>query len=46
MFCRLRTVNRFLTLHIVIPLVIMGIIILHLLLLHSFVSQVASGIGS
>lgn len=46
MFCGLRTVNRFLTLHIVMPLVIIGLIIVHLIMLHDLVSQVPSGVGT
>lgn len=42
----MRTVNRFLTLHIVVPLVVLGVIVLHLMILHDFVSQVPSGIGT
>lgn len=45
-FCGLRTVNRFLTLHIVMPLLILRIIVLHLIILHDIVSQVASGVGT
>lgn len=46
MFCGLRTVNRFLTLLIVMPLVIIGLIIMHLMVLHDLVSQVPSGVGT
>lgn len=46
MFCGIRTVNRFLTLHVVVPMLIMGLIVLHLMLLHEIVSQLPSGVMS
>jgi quinol-cytochrome oxidoreductase complex cytochrome b subunit len=45
-FCGIRTVNRFLSLHIVLPLFVMGVIVLHLVMLHGVVSGVGRRNGS
>lgn len=42
-FCRMRTVNRFLSLHILLPIIVMGVIIIHLITLHGFVSGIGGG---
>jgi ubiquinol-cytochrome c reductase cytochrome b/c1 subunit len=39
-FCGIRTVNRFLSLHIVLPMVVIRVIVLHLMMLHGVISRV------
>lgn len=43
MFCRLRTVNRFFSLHVIVPLIVIALIMMHLFFLHQQVSSVGSG---
>jgi ubiquinol-cytochrome c reductase cytochrome b subunit len=42
-YCRQVTVVRFLTLHIMIPLILLGMIMLHICVLHTYYSEIPGG---